>query len=80
MKNDSMRKDAQAAWDEGSPVFTPILNMPSNRAGAAAMSGRVVDWEQMLAAIYDVGWRLHTWAVTSDPKGKVQAQPLFTRP
>ena len=80
IKSNTMRTEAQAAWNEGSPVFTPILNMPSNRAGGAAMSGRIVDWEQMLAAVLDVGWRLHTWAVASDSKGHIQAQPLFVRP
>jgi len=78
-KNESMRKDAQAALDEGAIFFTPILNMPSGRAGGAAMSGRVVDWEQMMAVIVETGWRLHTWAVVADPRGHVQAQPLFIR-
>lgn len=78
-KTDVVRKDAQAAWEAGAPFFTPILNMPSSRAGAAAASGRVEDWELMLAAIIETGWKLHTWAVVADPKGHVQAQPLFAR-
>lgn len=73
----TLGKDARAAWDDGSPVFTPVLNMPGTRH---SMSGRIPDWEQMVAAILEVGWVLHTWAVCSDDKGRPQAQPLFTRP
>ena len=69
--------DAQKAWDEGSPVFTPVLNMPGSRPG---QSGRIADWEAMVGAILEVGWQLHTWAVCSDGKGRPQAQPLFVRP
>lgn len=69
--------DAQRAWDEGAWVFTPILNMPSSHPGN---SGRVADWEQMMQAVMQVGWQLHTWAVCSDAKGRPQAQPLFVRP
>lgn len=76
-KADMVRTDAQKAWDADSPVFTPILNMPGSNSG---MSGRIEDWELMIAAIFDVGWKLHTWAVCSDAKGRPQAQPLFVRP
>lgn len=76
-KASSMATAAQKAWDADSPVFTPILNMPSSNPG---LSGRVEDWELMVAAILEVGWKLHTWAVCSDNKGRPQAQPLFVRP
>ena len=76
-KANAVGVDARKAWDDGSPVFTPILNMPSSHPGS---SGRIEDWEQMMAAILEVGWLLHTWAVCSDAKGRPQAQPLFTRP
>lgn len=73
----SMGQEAQKAWDGGSPVFTPLLNMPSTHHG---MSGRIEDWEKMLGSVLEVGWKLHTWAVCSDAKGRPQAQPLFVRP
>lgn len=76
-KASSMAKDAQKAWDDGSPVFTPLLNMPSSNAG---LSGRIEDWERMLGATLQIGWKLHTWAVCSDKNGRPQAQPLFVRP
>lgn len=73
----TMTAEAQKSWDAGSPVFTPILNMPSSHPG---MSSRIEDWELMVAGIMSVGWKLHTWAVCSDNKGRPQAQPLFVRP
>ena len=73
----NMAKDAQKAWDGGSPVFTPLLNMPGSHAG---LSGRIEDWEGMMASVMEVGWSLHTWAVCSDKAGRPQAQPLFVRP
>ena len=73
----TLGEDARKAWDAGSPVFTPILNMPSTNAG---LSGRVEDWEHMMAAVLETGWRLHTWAVCSDSRGRPQAQPLCVRP
>lgn len=76
-KNTALANDAQKAWDEGSWVFTPLLNMPASHAG---LSGRIADWEGMMHAVMQVGWQLHTWAVCSDSKGRPQAQPLFMRP
>lgn len=76
-KANAMAGDARAAWDEGAPVFTPLLNLPSVKVG---FSGRIKDWEMMIAAILEVGWRLHTWAVCSDGHGRPQGQPLFVRP
>lgn len=77
VKADSVGMDAQKAWDEGSVVFTPLLNLPSSHPG---MSGRIKDWELMIAAIEAVGWRLEAWAVTPDGKGRPQAMPLYRRP
>lgn len=71
-------KLAQDAWDEGAPVFTPMLNAPSGVSGG--LSTRIKDWEMMVGAVLDVGWKLHTWAVVADPKGRTQALPLFVRP
>lgn len=76
-KANSMAADALAAWTEGAPVFTPIINMPGFKVGT---SGRIRDWEMMVGAILEVGWQLHTWAVCSDAQGRPQAQPLFVRP
>jgi hypothetical protein len=75
-KASSIGSDAQAAWDEGSPFFAPLLNLPAFKSG---FSGRVRDWEPMMYAITSVGWKLHTWAVCSDDRGKPQAMPLFVR-
>lgn len=76
-KASAVATDAQQAWDEGSAVFTPLLNMPAFKIG---FSGRIKDWESMIEGITAAGWRLHTWAVCSDDKGRPQAQPLFVRP
>ena len=76
-KAESMRADAQKAWDADSAHFAPMLNVPAMKGG---FSGRIADWEHMLAAITDGGWQLHTWAVCSDDKGRPQAMPLFVRP
>ena len=75
-KADSMLKDAQDAWNEGSVVFTPVMNLPAWRLG---FSGRNQDWELMIGAILSVGWRLQAWAVSSDKEGRPQAMPLFVR-
>ena len=69
--------DAKKAWDEGATFFTPVLNYPGFRGG---ISGRIADWELMIAAIVEVGWRMHTWSVASDNQGRPQAMPLFDRP
>lgn len=76
VKSTTMGKDAQQAWDDGSAFFTPILNMPATRPD---LSGAVADWPPMLKAVTDVGWKLHTWAIGIDAKGRPQAAPLFTR-
>jgi hypothetical protein len=75
-KNSSMAADAQAAWDEGAAYFTPMLNVPAFKS---TYSGRIKDWEGMLSAITEVGWRLEHWAVASDSAGRPQAMPLFVR-
>lgn len=75
-KASAISGDAQTAWDQGLPVFTPILNLPTFRTG---FSGQIVDWSMMVASILEVGWTLHTWAVATDDKGRPQAMPLFTR-
>lgn len=75
-KAEAVRRDAQAAWDEGAPCFTPILNLPAFKGG---FSGRVKDWEMMIGAIGEVGWTLKHWAVASDSQGRPQAMPFFTR-
>lgn len=79
-KFDRVASDAQEAWDEGSPFFTPILIPPTGQGGA---SGRIADIEAMLAAVIEVGWQLHTWAVGSGAgggAGRLSAMPLFVRP
>lgn len=75
-KASSMAREATEAWGADAPFFTPLLNMPATRAG---LSGAIEDWPLMLTAITDAGWRLHTWAVCTDEKGRPQAMPLFTR-
>ncbi|MBW4043336.1 MAG: hypothetical protein HIU86_14670 [Acidobacteria bacterium] len=75
-KATQMGKEAQQAWDAGVPVFTPLLNMPATRPD---FSGAITDWPLMMAAIQEAGWKLHTWAVGSDSKGRPAAMPLFTR-
>ena len=69
--------DAQAAWDQGRSVFTPVLNMPSFNLG---FSGGNDDLALMTEAILAVGWKLDTWAVVTDKNGKPQIMPLFVRP
>jgi hypothetical protein len=76
VKATTMGKDAAKAWDAGNAYFTPLLNMPATRPG---LSGAVEDWPLMLDAITEVGWKMHTWFVGSDEKGRPQAMPLFTR-
>jgi len=75
-KAGSMAADAQAAWDEGSRYFTPMMSAPAFESSA---SGRIKDWELMLDAIGSVGWQLQHWAVASDGKGCPQALPVFVR-
>jgi hypothetical protein len=76
-KVDRLTSDAQQAWaDQTRMSFTPILNVSWSNAG---MSGDVSDIGMMMDAIGRVGWRLHTWAVTSDKNGHPQAMPLFIR-
>jgi hypothetical protein len=72
----AIAQEAKKAWDAGSQVFTPLLNMPATHGG---LSGRIEDWEKMMAAVLEIGWKLHTWAVCSDSNGRPQAQPLFVR-
>lgn len=76
-KAQSMAKAAQESWNDGAQFFTPMLNFPAFKAG---FSGPVGDWPPMLESITSVGWRLHTWALASDEKGRPQAMPLFVRP
>ncbi|AYG02355.1 hypothetical protein [Gryllotalpicola protaetiae] len=68
---------AQHAWDEGRVVFTPFFNMPMTQPG---ISSDVEDWALMIEGILSVGWKLHTWQVSADAKGRPQATPLFVRP
>lgn len=75
-KAKSMATEAQAAWNEGSRYFTPIMSVP---AFESSFSGRIKDWELMLDAIGSVGWQLQHWAVASDEKGHPQAMPVFVR-
>jgi len=75
-KAQAVAQDARKAWEAGRSVFTPILNVPATHPG---MSGAVDDIALMVEAITGVGWRLHTWAVASDAKGRPQAMPLFMR-
>jgi len=76
-KANSLANDAKAAWEDGAVFFTPLLNLPTFKTG---FSGRIKDWEPMLEAVLAQGWRLHTWAICSDDRGKPQAMPLFVRP
>lgn len=69
--------DAQAAWNAGRAVFTPVLNFPGSNLG---FSGGNEDIALMTEAIVAVGWRLDTWAVSSDKNGRPQIMPLFVRP
>lgn len=69
--------DAQSAWDAGRTVFTPVLNFPGWNLG---FSGGNDDLALMTEAILSVGWRLDTWAVSTDKNGKPQVMALFVRP
>jgi hypothetical protein len=75
-KAQSMQKAAGEAWSSGAEFFTPMLNFPAFKVG---FSGPIGDWPPMLEAITSVGWKLHTWSLASDEKGRPQAMPLFTR-
>lgn len=68
--------EARKAAESGASLFTPRLNMPGSQH---AMSGNVPDWALMLEAIESAGWRLEHWSVGVDPKGRVEAYPMFRR-
>lgn len=68
--------DAQAAWDAGYWVFTPVLNFPMFNMG---FSGGNDDIAMMVHEILRVGWKLDTWSAT-EAGGKAQIMPLFVRP
>ncbi|MGV3564167.1 MAG: hypothetical protein ACO1ON_12895 [Nocardioides sp.] len=70
-------EDAQAAWDLGRSVFTPVLNFPNWNLG---FSGGNDDIALMFEAILAVGWRLDSWSAVPDKNGRPQIMPLFVRP
>ncbi|MBM6622654.1 hypothetical protein JTF08_13645 [Micrococcaceae bacterium RIT802] len=72
-----LASDAQAAWDAGRAVYTPVLNFPMTSHG---FSGGNDDIALMTEAILSVGWKLDTWAAVTDKNGKPQIMPLFVRP
>ena len=76
-KAQSIQKDAAAAWADDAQFFTPVLNFPTFKMG---FSGAIKDWPPMMEAIESVGWKLHTWVVSTDKNDRPQAMPLFTRP
>lgn len=76
-KSATINAEAVKALEAGDRFFTPVLNMPMTLPG---FSGNVADWAAMAAAVEDAGWKLHTWAVASDAKGRPQVMPLFVRP
>lgn len=77
VKPNDFGRAAQDSWDSGMATFTPIFTVPVFKVG---VSGRISDWPIMMAAVTDVGWVLHTWAVSSDAQGRPQALPLYVRP
>jgi len=74
---DKVGEDAQAAWNAGRAVFTPVMNFPTFSLG---FSGGNDDIALMTEAILSVGWKLDTWAAVTDKNGKPQIMPLFVRP
>lgn len=76
MKQDLVVDEARRATDEGRRIFAPRFNTPASHHG---MSGAVPGWAEWIEAVEDLGWRLDTWTVSKDEKGRPEAYPLFRR-
>jgi len=81
---DSLVGRARAAWDEGLELL--LLRFPSQgepqTAKLFADQFVVISearWNEALARITAIGWRLHTWTVTQQGSRLVPV-PLFERP
>ncbi|MGH3356605.1 MAG: hypothetical protein ACRDOJ_11960 [Nocardioidaceae bacterium] len=75
-KSDSLRQEAQRTREQGRTVFAPRLNTPMSQHN---LSGAISGWAEMIEAVESCGWRLAEWAVSTDPKGRPEAYPLFRR-
>ncbi|GAB2469356.1 hypothetical protein [Xylanimonas ulmi] len=72
-----VRREAEAAWDAGHDLHAPVLPYPPS---GRAIPGGGGDVAAMAEAVLAVGWRLHTWTVVADGRGRMKAAPLFVRP
>ncbi|GAA1015919.1 hypothetical protein Aple_010880 [Acrocarpospora pleiomorpha] len=75
-KLDALRKEAERALQEGRWVFAPRLNTPATQHN---FSGSISGWAEMIEMIESLGWGMAHWSVSTDPKGRPEAYPLFRR-
>jgi hypothetical protein len=75
-KVSTLAAEATKAAEAGRSVFAPKLNTPATQH---SLSGEIVDWSMMVAAVESAGWRLEHWSVAMDAKGRPEAYPLFRR-
>lgn len=73
-KAEMMRAQAEKARTEGRQVVAFMLNWPSTKGD---ISGEVVDWSMMIAAVESEGWQLDKFSGATDRKGRPEAYCLF---
>ncbi|WP_066374008.1 hypothetical protein [Herbidospora mongoliensis] len=71
-----LREEAERALKEGRYTFAPRLNTPMTQHN---LSGSIAGWAEMIEMIESVGWQMQFWSVSTDPKGRPEAYPLFRR-